>query len=96
MQSASKRADAVAAGDPASIDQQVLELSSLEDVVGLWTVPQVLAAASRYQREAFPDVVMEGWLYKKNTTMISALSKPWQRRWFVMDRDSIYFYRRKS
>jgi hypothetical protein len=86
--------EAVANGDPKLIDKQVLTVEEVEEQSQLWNLPNVLAESARYQRESMPGVLLEGWLYKKSSAMISL--NPWGRRWFVMDKDAIYYFRTDS
>lgn len=72
-------------------DQQTLTVEEIEDSAQLWRLPKTLAEATRYQRDCLLGVLMEGWLYKKSSAMISL--QPWSRRWFVMDKEAIYYYR---
>jgi hypothetical protein len=83
--------DAVSAGNPEALDRQLLDTAEIEESVQLWNLPQILAAAARYQRNSMPGVLIEGWLYKKSSAIISLQS--WARRWFVMDNDAVYYYR---
>jgi len=85
---------AVASGDPALIDQQALALGKIEEQTEIWDLPKVLAKRSRYRRESPPGILVEGWLYKKSTARMSL--QPWQRRWFMMNKDAIYYYRTSS
>ena len=71
--------------------QQITKVEQIEQQANFWGLPNLLAEKSYYQRETLPGVLIEGWLYKKSPAMISL--QPWQRRWFVMDHESIYFYR---
>jgi Putative GTPase activating protein for Arf/PH domain len=66
-------------------------LDYVETSIELWDLPRQLASNTRYQREPTPGVRIEGWLYKKNSAMISL--QPWSRRWFIMDDSCIYYYR---
>jgi Arf-GAP/coiled-coil/ANK repeat/PH domain-containing protein len=75
--------------DPGIIERYLVTVEDVEDRVDLWGVPRLLADSSRYQREPAPGVVMEGWLYKKSSAMISL--QPWSRKWFIMDSDEIYY-----
>lgn len=88
---AAQNVDAISSGDVKLIDQQVINSDEIEEQVQIWNLPHVLALSARYQRDSLPGVVMEGWLYKKSNAMISL--QPWIRRWFVMDHDSIFYYR---
>lgn len=89
---ASTRAvEAIANGDPYLIDKLPLKLEEIEEQSQLWNLPNVLAENTRYQRESMPGVLLEGWLYKKSSAMISL--NPWSRRWFVMDKDAVYYFR---
>ena len=88
---ARKISTAVALGDPNYIDKQITKVDKIEKQLNLWELPIQLANTSYYQREKLPGVLIEGWLYKKSSAMISL--QPWQRRWFIMDHESIYFYR---
>mmetsp|Transcript_19587 Transcript_19587/g.53930 ORF Transcript_19587/g.53930 Transcript_19587/m.53930 type:complete len:840 (+) Transcript_19587:227-2746(+) len=83
-------AQAVAAGDPQLIDRQITNVDEIEKRVHLWDLPNELSETSFFQREKLPGILIEGWLYKKSSAMISL--QPWQRRWFVMDNQSIYYY----
>eukprot|EP00547_Thalassionema_nitzschioides_P006881 CAMPEP_0194199544 /NCGR_PEP_ID=MMETSP0156-20130528/523_1 /TAXON_ID=33649 /ORGANISM="Thalassionema nitzschioides, Strain L26-B" /LENGTH=834 /DNA_ID=CAMNT_0038924459 /DNA_START=118 /DNA_END=2622 /DNA_ORIENTATION=+ len=86
---ASSLANLMASGElgaPAS-----LSLKELEEETEIWHLPQLLAKASRYQREPAPGVLVEGWLYKKTSTRIAL--QQWNKRWFMMDKDGIYYFR---
>lgn len=85
---------AVTSGDPALIDQQALALGKIEEQTNIWEVPEILAKSSKYRRESPPGILVEGWLYKKSAARVSL--NPWQRRWFMMNKDSIYYYRSSS
>lgn len=85
---------AVASGDPALIDQQALALGKIEDQTSIWELPEVLAKTSRYRRDSPDGILVEGWLYKKSTARMSL--QPWHRRWFMMNKDAIYYYRTSS
>ena len=87
-------AAAVANGDPTLIDQQALALDKIEEKTKIWKLPEVLANSSRYRRESPPGVIIEGWLYKKSPTRMSL--QPWHRRWVMMNKDAIYYYRTSS
>jgi hypothetical protein len=91
---ASAVADAISDGDPNLIDQQLLKTEEIEEKVKFWEVPEALARSAGFQREAVPGVLMEGWLYKKNSAMLSL--NPWSRRWFMMDKDAVYYFRPRS
>lgn len=84
-------ADGIADGDPKLIDQQLLKTDELEEKTQFWNVPDVLAKSAGYQRESMPGVLMEGWLYRKSTSRISL--QTWVRRWFMMDKDGLYYFR---
>ena len=85
---ASQVAYAVSAGDPVLIDKQPTAVDQIEGVVEIWEVPAVLAKSSRYRRETPVGVLHEGWLYQKNSSMLSMSS--WTRRWFMLRKDGIY------
>lgn len=87
-------AEAVADGDPKLLDQQILKTEELEESVELWNLGDALAEQAQYQRESMPGVLLEGWLYKKSSAMISL--QPWSRRWFVMDKDAVFFFRNEN
>jgi Putative GTPase activating protein for Arf/PH domain len=91
-QAAAAVADAIADGDPKLIDQQLLKTDDLESKAELWKIQEILAKCSGYQRETIPGVVLEGWLYKKNTGMISL--QAWTRRWFMMDKNCLFYFRK--
>lgn len=82
---------AVASGDPALIDQQALALGKIEEQTDIWDLPEVLAKSSKYRRESPPGILVEGWMYKKSSARMAL--QPWQRRWFMMNKDAIYYYR---
>lgn len=63
----------------------------IEDAAKFWSLPRTLALNTQYQRPQLQGVLLEGWLYKRSNAMISL--NPWARRWFVMDKDMIYYYR---
>lgn len=85
---------AVANGDPSLIDQQALALGKIEEQTKIWELPEVLAKTSRYRRDSPDGILVEGWLYKKSTARMSL--QPWHRRWFMMNKDAIYYYRTSS
>ena len=66
-------------------------LVQVESETEIWELPRMLADASKYQREPAAGVLVEGWLYKKSSTRMSL--QQWNKRWFMMDRDGIYYFR---
>lgn len=88
---ASSMSEAITEGGSKAIEQQTLKVEELERQSMIWETPKVLAETSRYQREAMPGVRVEGWLYKKSSGLLSLL--PWVRRWFMMDKDAVYYFR---
>jgi len=86
-------AESIEEGDPRLIDQQLqmLKPEVLEEKTQFWDTAEMLAKSAGYQRETMPDVLLEGWLYKKSNSMIAL--QPWQRRWFMMDPNAIYYLR---
>ena len=88
---AGRAVDAIITNPTGAPVDRILTTTEIEEQTQLWNLPQVLAASAQYQRDSMPGVLMEGWLYKKSSAMISL--NPWTRRWFVMDHNSIYYYR---
>jgi Putative GTPase activating protein for Arf/PH domain len=88
---ANRMVEAVQEGHTEIIEQQTLKLEMIEEKAKIWQLPSLLAGCTRFERESLPGVLLEGWLYKKSSAMISL--QPWSRRWFVMDKDAIYYYR---
>jgi len=87
--SASSIADLMASGE---IDAPTMQsLKELEDETEIWNLPNLLAEASRYQREPAAGVLVEGWLYKKSSSRIAL--QQWNKRWFMTDKDGIYYFR---
>lgn len=87
--------DRIIDGDMAAVkDNQDLDAEKIEEEVDFWNLPKILASNARYQRETMPGILLEGWLYKKSVAMITL--NPWTRRWFGMDKDSIFYYRHDS
>ena len=85
-------AEGIAEGDPALIDQQkILKVDQIEDTTTIWDTPEVLASSAGYQRESIPGVILEGWLYKKNPSVITL--QTWARRWFMMDKNGLYYFK---
>jgi hypothetical protein len=85
-------AEGIADGDPTLIDQhKILKVDQLEDATKIWDIPEVLASSAGYQRESIPGVIMEGWLYKKNPSVITL--QTWARRWFMMDKNGLYYFK---
>jgi len=83
-------AEVAASGDlPAPTS--AFTVSELEQETQLWELPALLAQSSRYQREPAPGVMVEGWLFKKSSSRMSL--QQWNRRWFMMDKDGIYYFR---
>ena len=66
-------------------------LVQVESETEIWELPRMLADASKYQRVPAAGVLVEGWLYKKSSTRMSL--QQWNKRWFMMDRDGIYYFR---
>lgn len=83
--------EAIAEGGSKAIEQQTLNVEELERESEIWEIPKRLAETSRYQREPMPGVKIEGWLYRKSSGLLSLL--PWVRRWFMMDKDAVYYFR---
>jgi hypothetical protein len=75
-------------------DNQDITSAQVEEETGFWQLAKLLASNVRYQRESMPGILLEGWLYKKSNAVISL--NPWARRWFGMDKDSIFYYRQDS
>jgi hypothetical protein len=88
---ANRMVEAVQEGYTEIIEQQTLKLETIEEKAKIWQLPTLLANCTRFERESLPGVILEGWLYKKSSAMISL--QPWSRRWFIMDKDAIYYYR---
>lgn len=93
---AAAKAEAIAEGDPILIDQQLqmLKAEDLEEKCNVWDIPEVLAEKSGYQRDSVSGVMLEGWLYKKNTAMITL--QAWARRWFMMDKNCLHYFRKED
>jgi hypothetical protein len=87
---AASLADMMANGEIAATAEAV-SLQMLEEETQIWDLPTLLAESSRYQREPAPGVLVEGWLYKKASSRMSL--QQWQKRWFMMDKDGIYYFR---
>lgn len=86
---ARRKALAVAEVNMKAVADQSLVQEELENY--LWDLPNNLAECVQYQRDGLAGVLIEGWLYKKSSAMLSL--QPWQRRWFVMDKDAVYYFR---
>lgn len=89
--SAAMIVEAIGRGDKAHINRQVNSLDAIEDQVQIWQLPAMLAESTRLQRDPTPGVFVEGWLYKKSPQRISL--NPWNKRWFIMDSNGIYYFR---
>lgn len=72
-------------------EMQPKSLADVESQVELWDLPRHLAESSLYQRDPTPGVIMEGWLYKKNSNRMSL--NPWSRLWFILDKIGVYYLR---
>lgn len=88
---ASAISEAIAEGGSKAIEQQELGVEELEKQTKIWDMDQTIAETSRYQRQAIPGVKVEGWLYKKSNAIISL--QTWSRKWFMMDKDAVYYFR---
>lgn len=86
---ARRKALAVAEVNMKAVGDQSLVQQDIEN--HLWELPNQLAECTQYQRDGLSGVLIEGWLYKKSSAMLSL--QPWQRRWFMMDKDAIYYFR---
>jgi len=85
---ASSLADLISSGE---LNSRPVSLNELEQETQIWELPGMLARSSRYQREPAPGVVVEGWLYKKSASRMTL--QQWSRRWFMMDKDGVYYFR---
>jgi Arf-GAP/coiled-coil/ANK repeat/PH domain-containing protein len=83
-------ADEIAQGNQDAIAAQPILLEEIEEQTEIWNLPYMLAECSRYQRDPSPGVLVEGWLYKKSSSRMSL--QQWSRRWFMMDKDGIYYF----
>lgn len=86
--------EAIAQGDETLAMHQPTVLEDIEKHVEIWQVFSMLADSSRFQREPSPGVLVEGWLYKKSSSRMSL--QQWNKRWFVMDKGGIYYFRTES
>lgn len=87
---AAQEASAVERGDPMLVDKQIgKDVDMIENEVGIWEVPSVLAKSSRYRRESPAGVLHEGWLYQKTVTRLSLTQ--WNRRWFMLKKDGAIY-----
>lgn len=77
-------------GDQDVVAAQPTSLPVIEECSEIWNLPHMLAECSRYQRDASPGVFVEGWLYKKSSSRMAL--QQWSRRWFMMDKDGIYYF----
>lgn len=84
-------AEGIASGEVPTPTTNSSTLTELEAETQLWDLPALLAESSRYQREPAPGVMVEGWLFKKSSTRMSL--QQWNKRWFMMDKDGIYYFR---
>eukprot|EP00980_Cylindrotheca_fusiformis_P018494 scaffold6124_cov122-Cylindrotheca_fusiformis.AAC.13 len=83
--------EAISNGDKNYVERQVTGLEDIEDKVQIWQLPRMLADSTRLKRDPTPGVLVEGWLYKKSSQRISLT--PWNKRWFMMDANGIYYFR---
>ena len=83
--------EAINNGDRNYVEQQIKNVDAIEDQVQIWSLPDLLADSTRLQRDKAADVSVEGWLYKKNASRMAI--QPWNKRWFMMDRQCIYYVR---
>ena len=87
---ASSLSEMMASGEVV-VSAEPISLSKIEDETQIWDLPSLLAESSRYQREPAPGVLVEGWLYKKSSSRM--VLQQWNKRWFMMDKDGIYYFR---
>lgn len=91
VEGATRRVDIIAQnGNAEAIAQQPTSLEDIEESTRIWRLPAMLAESSRYQRDPNPNVFVEGWLYKKSSSRMTL--QTWSRRWFMMDKDGIYYF----
>ena len=83
--------EAINNGDRNYVQQQIKNVDAIEDQVQIWSLPDLLADSTRLQRDKAPDVSVEGWLYKKNTARMAI--QPWNKRWFMLDKRCVYYFR---
>ena len=83
--------EAIAHGDKNYVGKQATNLEEIEDQVQIWKLPTMLADSTRLQRDPTPGVFVEGWLYKKSSQRIAL--QPWSKRWFMMDKNGIYYFK---
>jgi hypothetical protein len=48
----------------------ITKLYQIETQLDCWNLPNYLAETAYYQRETLPGVLIEGWLYKKSSSVI--------------------------
>ena len=84
-------AEGIANGELPAPTVNTLTLEVLEAETQIWALPTLLAESSRYQREPAPGVMVEGWLFKKSSSRLSL--QQWNKRWFMMDKEGIYYFR---
>jgi Arf-GAP with coiled-coil, ANK repeat and PH domain-containing protein len=84
-------AEGIANGELPAPMTTTLTLTVLEAETQIWELPSLLAESSRYQREPAPGVMVEGWLFKKSSSRLSL--QQWNKRWFMMDKEGIYYFR---
>lgn len=88
-------ADAISKGQgtglgSSMIAEQPTSLEEIEREVRFWDLERCLARTSLFHRKPASGVVMEGWLYQRST---SRLSTTWNRRWFILDQQNVYYLR---
>ena len=91
---AAETLEAIAQGHQDVVASQPTSLELIEERSEMWNLPTMLAECSRYQRDPAPGVLVEGWLYKKSSSRMTL--QQWSRRWFMMDKDGIYYFHSTS
>jgi len=87
---ASAIVEAITLGNANLVSSQPTSLEEIEEQCEIWNLPTMLAECSRYQRDPSPGVFVEGWLYKKSSSRMAL--QQWSRRWFMTDKDGIYYF----
>mmetsp|Transcript_4099 Transcript_4099/g.7910 ORF Transcript_4099/g.7910 Transcript_4099/m.7910 type:complete len:481 (-) Transcript_4099:119-1561(-) len=77
------------------LSDQPESLLALEDDVEVWDVGKLLSVAAVPRPVLAENVLHEGWLYKRSVKRMSN-QHAWNRRWFVLDREGVFYYSNKN
>lgn len=77
-----------------NLENNDIDREAIENKFGIWILQDHFSDVSVYKRAPSSDVVIEGWLYRKNDSRIAL--NAWSRRWFIVENSGIYYLKREG